>query len=353
MAGANDYSRQDFANADVERTSGVNVLIVTRSGDNETTQWVAEAIGNRGHTAIRLDTDLFPHRVRLSTCFTNERISRNLVTEDGVSDLGEIAAVYCRRYATGMWLPRELGDTRPACVKESSWTLMGMLSALKCFQLDPIARVRRADYKELQYSVAVQIGLDVPRTLFSNDPAKVREFASESGALVTKVQSKFIIHREGAEQVIFTSPVSTYDLAELDSLVYCPMIFQEEVEKELELRATVIGRKIFTASIDTRSSEEGHVDWRKDESLSVGWRPYTLPSDVEEKLLRLVRCFGLNYSAADFILTPDGRHVFLEINPAGEWAWLARDLGLPIADAVAEVLLCPHARLVEEPLVEA
>ena len=48
---------------------------------------------------------------------------------------------------------------------------------------------------------------------------------------------------------------------------------------------------------------------------------------------------GLNYGACDFIVTPEGRHVFLEVNPAGEFFWLEKHPGLPIAGALADVLL--------------
>jgi len=47
----------------------------------------------------------------------------------------------------------------------------------------------------------------------------------------------------------------------------------------------------------------------------------------------------LNYGAIDIILTPDGKHVFLELNPCGEFFWLERSPGLPISDAIADVLL--------------
>ena len=49
--------------------------------------------------------------------------------------------------------------------------------------------------------------------------------------------------------------------------------------------------------------------------------------------------FSLNYGAIDIILTPDGRHVFLELNPSGEFFWLERTPGLPISDAIADLLL--------------
>jgi glutathione synthase/RimK-type ligase-like ATP-grasp enzyme len=73
--------------------------------------------------------------------------------------------------------------------------------------------------------------------------------------------------------------------------------------------------------------------------LLEDWKPYNLPQSVEEKLLKLMEHFGLNYGALDLILTPDGRHVFLEVNPVGEFFWLERCPGLPISKAIANILL--------------
>ncbi|HEU4434710.1 MAG TPA: hypothetical protein VFR51_15100 [Pyrinomonadaceae bacterium] len=49
--------------------------------------------------------------------------------------------------------------------------------------------------------------------------------------------------------------------------------------------------------------------------------------------------FSLNYGAIDIILTPDGKHVFIELNPCGEFFWLERSPGLPISAAIADLLL--------------
>ena len=47
---------------------------------------------------------------------------------------------------------------------------------------------------------------------------------------------------------------------------------------------------------------------------------------------------GLRFGAIDMIVTPAGGHVFLEINPTGEWGMLERDLGHPISSAIAHAL---------------
>ncbi len=45
--------------------------------------------------------------------------------------------------------------------------------------------------------------------------------------------------------------------------------------------------------------------------------------------------FRLTYWALDFI---DGRHVFLEINPAGQYMWVETTTRLPITIALAVVV---------------
>ena len=52
-----------------------------------------------------------------------------------------------------------------------------------------------------------------------------------------------------------------------------------------------------------------------------------------------MRDLGLVFGAVDLICTPAGEHVFLEVNPGGEWGMLERDLGLPISEASASALL--------------
>ncbi len=44
------------------------------------------------------------------------------------------------------------------------------------------------------------------------------------------------------------------------------------------------------------------------------------------------------YGALDFIVTPEGQHVFLEVNPAGQYLWVEAQTKLPITAALADVL---------------
>jgi D-alanine-D-alanine ligase-like ATP-grasp enzyme len=44
---------------------------------------------------------------------------------------------------------------------------------------------------------------------------------------------------------------------------------------------------------------------------------------------------NLAFGALDFVVTPEGELVFLEVNPNGQWLWLDDQLNLGISDAVA------------------
>jgi len=302
---------------------------------------VSSALRERGAEPIRLDTDLYPEHVQVSTSVDGDRWRKLMKVGDRVFDLDEVEALWYRRFFAGGALPDGLGDTLHACISESRRTLYGVIAALGCFELDPLAAVRTCDHKELQLRRAVEFGLSIPATIFTNDPYEAEIFFDEQdGQIIAKMQSSFAVNRDGEEQVVFTTPVSVDDLDDLDGLRFAPMIFQAHVKKAFELRSTVVGKQVFTARIDSQASDETSVDWRRDGvGLIDSWVPYQLPEDVQASLLRLTESFGLNYAAADFMVTPEGGHVFLEINAGGEWFWIQRNPGLPIAEALADTLL--------------
>lgn len=320
----------------------MRALIITHTADNECVEKVTQALSERGVRPFRLDTDLFPTEIRISV-HESGSAARIVLSRDGDEvEAGELAGAWHRRLNIGGQIPGTMDkQLRHASVLESQRVLNGLMASLPCFVIDRLGHLRLAEHKQLQLRVAREVGLDLPRTLVSNDPSAVRAFADEChGKIITKMMAAFAVYEEGREKVVFTNPVSTKDLEDLDGLRYCPMTFQEHLEKAVELRATVVGNRVFTAAVDSAQLERSRSDWRREgRALLSLWKPYELPKDVEQKLLRLMDAFGLNYGAVDFIVTPEGRHVFLEINPAGEFFWLEREPGFPISQAIADVMV--------------
>ena len=155
----------------------MSILIITHSNDNESIARVRETIARKGGHTIRFDTDRYPTEVRLTAYYApgDERLT--LTNEEGEFDLREVTAVWHRRISFGAQLPKTLDkQLRHASLGETSAAAHGMLASLKAFRMDHLHHIRHAENKQLQLQVARELGLDIPRTLTTNDPGAVRDW---------------------------------------------------------------------------------------------------------------------------------------------------------------------------------
>jgi glutathione synthase/RimK-type ligase-like ATP-grasp enzyme len=138
---------------------------------------------------------------------------------------------------------------------------------------------------------------------------------------------------------VYTNEVSESDLEDASGLRHSPMVFQERIPKSLELRIAYVAGKFFAGALDASRSARGQVDWRRATPEECRWQRASIPPELEIQLSTLMSRLRLVYGAIDIIRTPAGEHVFLEVNPGGEWGMLERDLDLPISEAIADALL--------------
>ena len=323
------------------------VLIVTRSDDNPCVESVTAALHARGAEVARFDTDRFPGEVRLVLRSDPGRDDVRLITGEREWDLAAAGAVWHRRFAAGRRLPAALDpQLRAASIGEARAVALGTIASLDAYHLDRVVRIRAAEQKPWHLRLAREAGLDTPRTLVTNDARAVRAFAAECpGGIVTKMMTSFAIREPGQEKVVFTTALRTEDLDRLEGLELCPMTFQERLSKAIELRVTVVGRRTLVAAVDSAAVAGAGDDWRRrGGELEHAWRADTVPAEIERGIDRLMDALRLDYGALDFILTPDGRWVFLEINPAGEYFWLDGLFAPTISETIADVLLGRAAR---------
>ncbi len=110
------------------------------------------------------------------------------------------------------------------------------------------------------------------------------------------------------------------------------------IPQAYELRITVFGEQVFACRLlspdrdDTRA-----LNWEDPQSLPPH-EATTIPDHLAESCTLLVRDYGLAYGAIDVVVTPEGEHVFLELNPNGQWAWIEERTGLPLGNALIDVL---------------
>jgi len=324
------------------------VIILTHTADNISVDTVARFVQEAGGEAVRFNVDQYPLHSRLSSVYRQGRQEIVLENESGIHTLHDAAGIWYRRsYNIGKGLDKILDkEYLSATLLESKRTLFGMIEGLDIFQMERYSVYRRLDSKEEQLRIAAACGLRIPATCISNDPAAIRHFMQSIDApVITKMQSAFAIYREGQEHVVFTNAVEDEHLQDLDSVQYCPMVFQERIEKQLELRVNIVGQALFAFSVNAALAARAATDWRKDGAALVdSWEPYTLPDELQQKLLAFMEAYGLNYGAIDLILSPDNQYYFLEVNAAGEYFWLDKLCDNAISRQIAHVLLGKAAR---------
>ncbi|HDY8071094.1 TPA: hypothetical protein RQK93_003329 [Vibrio vulnificus] len=319
------------------------IVVITHRNENQCIDDVAQYLDQHGFELVRFNSDEFPYHNRLEIFNTTGVQQSALITPQGLrvtSD--EIHALWYRRFYPGKGLPKEMEpQQRAVSVEESKRTMLGYFDSLSCFKMNDYWAIRRASNKELQLRVARDLGLTLPDTLTTNSPQAVREFYQRNQRhIITKMQTSFSLWQDSKEQVVFTNLVEEHHLDDLEALKFCPMVFQQAIDKEVELRATVVGDQVFCAAIDPTTMAGMDLDWRKRGQQTLeAWQPYTLPHAIQDQLVALAQKLGLSYGAADIIVTPEGKYVFLEINPCGEFYWMDKHQHLGISQAIAKRLI--------------
>jgi glutathione synthase/RimK-type ligase-like ATP-grasp enzyme len=231
-------------------------------------------------------------------------------------------------------LPSEI--RRPShqqfALTESHEAFSGLWHCLRAFWVNPPLKDEAAHRKAYQLLTARRIGLATPRTLISNDPVEVRSFVEKQGAGKTIYKSFSATQQEWRE----TRLLKADELEKLDNVRFAPVIFQEYIEAVYDIRITMVGDEIFAAAIHSQQTSY-KVDFRMD-IANASVEAVELPSQVADGLRRLMCQLGLIYGAIDMRLTPQGRYVFLEVNPAGQWLFVEEKTGQPIAASLASLL---------------
>ncbi|MBE9038401.1 MvdC family ATP-grasp ribosomal peptide maturase [aff. Roholtiella sp. LEGE 12411] len=317
------------------------VLLITHSGDFFTIDRVAEALAKKGAQPFRLDTDKFPLEVQLTAHFDKSKSYHRLEYGTHSISTEQVQAVWMRR----IWEPKLSKELAPqfreACLRESQATLDGFWDSLKGANwVDDLERINVAHNKLRQLRVASEVGFTIPQTLVTNKAESAREFFHQvNGKMVSKLLTALSHTMESTSFFLYTSTVKEEDLLDAESLRYCPMVFQEQIPKQLELRVVYVNGKVFVGALDAGVYAASKADWRKP-GVDVGaWQHHELPDELVRRLQAFMGKFGLLFGALDFILTPSGEYVFLEVNPTGEWGMVERDLDLPISSAIADTLI--------------
>lgn len=311
------------------------LLLVTNS-DDLTADWLVLELQRRQAAFVRFNTDDYPIEATLHWTTTDARLEIG----DTLIRASEVSAVWWRRP-----VPPAMPHTRPPA--EAAWAsgealagLDGFWHAIQAHWVSHPAAIAAADSKLEQLARAQRSGFTVPRSLVTNDPRRARDFVGELPSAVVKSMRSGRVPGDSDGGLLFTSSVTSADLDEAaDIFGPEPYFFQETVAKDYELRVTVIGERAFACRIDSTGIADADSDWRQGAIEAIPHSATDLPYELADRCVRLTQSYGLRFSAIDLAFTPDGQHVFFELNANGQWAWVERLTDLPLAARLADELL--------------
>ncbi|MFI7690100.1 MvdC/MvdD family ATP grasp protein [Nonomuraea sp. NPDC049655] len=323
-----------------------HVLVLTCDGDVHADR-VRELLVRRGVRTTVFDNGDYPARAHVELAYDGRGRTRRLLhTGSDTLDLDSVTTMWWRRPRPPAAHP---AVTDPAVAaytaQEATAVLSGLWESLPCRPVPGReSALTRARHKPSQLTLAAELGFEIPETLITSRADALWDFHNRhDGHIITKaIGQPWVEDLAGGHSVLRKCEfVSGRDLAYAEGLRFCPVIAQPYVRKRMELRVTVVGRRTFTAEIHSQVSNRASVDWR---SYDLGATPHAvhpLPDEIADRCVALTERLGLVYGAIDLILTPDGRYVFLEINPNGQWLWIEDLTGLPISQALCDLLAQP------------
>jgi hypothetical protein len=142
-------------------------------------------------------------------------------------------------------------------------------------------------------------------------PDEVRRFCKE---LDYRVVAKTV---SGTTKIpLLTGRITPELLAHDDGIRLSPAIYQEYIPGEQHLRVCCFGETVCAALLHS-----DRVDWRY--PLDCDAEPYVLDSVTRSRLRDVMGRLMLRMGIFDLKLGPDGEPIWFEVNPQGQFLFLA------------------------------
>lgn len=302
----------------------MGAVLVMTDHDDHTSDLIVAAIARRGVQVVRLDPGAGPLWADVHLA-PSGRWTGVVGDEHRAVRLEEVGSVLWR------WPGRPAGHpaiadpaARAWAAREDDLGILGVIKTLPVRWVNHPDRVAAAG-KPHQLTTAAACGLVVPPTLITTRGQAARSWAAGRDVLYKA------FHAQGADEDAMVT-AGRVDAAALPGELGAASLFQEIVPG-VPVRLTVIGPHMFAVEI----TGSRHLDWRPEQD-KLTFTPVDVPEHVERGVRRFLGAYGLEYGAFDFIRDPDGRWVFLEINPSGMYGFVELQSGLPITAAFADHL---------------
>nr|WP_298007246.1 grasp-with-spasm system ATP-grasp peptide maturase [uncultured Flavobacterium sp.] len=277
-------------------------------------------------------------------CMYNNKIDINFTVNNKPLRLSQLTSFWYRRSHLNLLFDKISIDMK----LDSSINnhLFLEFSEIKAFFIKELANIGINRYEDIflnkliVLAEAAKTGLKIPSTIIANTKEDVFEFAKRYKAIITKniSQGIFIFHKD----TMLTSTTILMNEKYLDMLEenFAYTLFQEYIEKEIELRIFYLKGKFYSSAIFSQNDPKTIVDFRNYNFEKPNRIvPFKLPRVIEERLCGLMLKIGLNCGSIDMIYSKNKEYYFLEVNPIGQFAQVSQPCNYYLEEKIAEILV--------------
>jgi hypothetical protein len=220
-------------------------------------------------------------------------------------------------------------------------TLLGIYSSLESKKwLNFYRDSYYAENKYRQYIVAKKVGLKTPSFICSNDKGYLQNFFNNKEEKVLKFMNQdFYQTGDEGYKGLYVNKIKIEELNKFQKNGENPIVLQDYISKKFEVRYTIVGQNHFVCKIESQLSKIANVDWRRYDLPNTPHSIIKPPKKIEEKVVKFMNDFNLNYGALDFIVSKNNEWYFLELNSMGQFLWIEDLTGLEISNSIAKWLI--------------
>lgn len=179
----------------------------------------------------------------------------------------DISSIWFRRAFVELLLEEKDNREPDFLMWKNEWNkiLLGFYISLSNIpSLCPLRQSYAAENKFLQYTLAKEIGLKMPNFITANDKQSLVKFANlNENNVVLKLHHQDFYKVDNSYKGLYVNRINADELRSFKEFGENPITLQQYIEKEYEVRYTVVGNKHFCCRIDSQCSDITKTDWRR------------------------------------------------------------------------------------------
>jgi hypothetical protein len=331
------------------------ILIMSTARGEVTSSVVMDWIRHLGGRCERLNGEDLGNGSPYALHVANERASFSIELDGREVPLDDVGAVFYRGRAstpTSPPLPSIADPRLRASIAahmhgEQTEVTQGTTSWFDGASWTPHRSAARLD-KITGMLAARASGLEIPPTLVTSSRQAARAFVEAHRDVIVKTFGNGVLRGRDDNYMLYTSRVEVEDLLSADGPLF-PCLLQAYVPKEYEIRTFYLDGQCDSMGIFSQLDPQTTVDFRQ-----YNWKRYNrcvpvrLPATVVEAVVTFMSRIGLSTGSLDLIKRPDGRYVFLEVNPVGQFGFVSTLCNFQLEKKVALHLMAQDGQSVTD-----